>query len=231
MATHSSILAWRIPWTEKPGGLQSIGFLGSIGSMDCSPPGFSVHGVSESRTQLTHTFRLGGHGRDSQGPGPACSCTCRTLASVPGFLCIMRASASLCSQVPPLALQTAILWSPLQPRGALSCCMVHPWEAGSGDRLAQALHSALEPCEQGRVRWTRRETMGFIPLASGTPHPGGVACLETDQKRRSVKGLAGLLDLLIGCRSFISQTQPHEGRIHVSCSLVYLTTLPHDGIQ
>ena len=25
MATHSSFLAWRIPWTEKPGGLQSIG--------------------------------------------------------------------------------------------------------------------------------------------------------------------------------------------------------------
>ena len=25
MATHSSILAWRIPWTEKPGGLQSMG--------------------------------------------------------------------------------------------------------------------------------------------------------------------------------------------------------------
>ena len=25
MATHSSILAWRIPWTEEPGGLQSIG--------------------------------------------------------------------------------------------------------------------------------------------------------------------------------------------------------------
>ena len=26
MATHSSILAWRIPWTEAPGRLQSIGF-------------------------------------------------------------------------------------------------------------------------------------------------------------------------------------------------------------
>jgi len=25
MATHSGILAWRIPWTEKPGGLQSMG--------------------------------------------------------------------------------------------------------------------------------------------------------------------------------------------------------------
>ena len=25
MAPHSSILAWRIPWTEEPGGLQSTG--------------------------------------------------------------------------------------------------------------------------------------------------------------------------------------------------------------
>ena len=30
MATHSNILAWRIPWTEEPGGLQSMG-LQSIG--------------------------------------------------------------------------------------------------------------------------------------------------------------------------------------------------------
>ena len=26
MATHSSILAWRIPWTEEPGRLQSMGY-------------------------------------------------------------------------------------------------------------------------------------------------------------------------------------------------------------
>ena len=25
MATHSSVLGWRIPWTEEPGGLQSMG--------------------------------------------------------------------------------------------------------------------------------------------------------------------------------------------------------------
>ena len=24
MATHSSILAWEVPWTEEPGGLQSV---------------------------------------------------------------------------------------------------------------------------------------------------------------------------------------------------------------
>ena len=28
MATHSSILAWRIPWSEEPGRLQSIGLQG-----------------------------------------------------------------------------------------------------------------------------------------------------------------------------------------------------------
>ena len=25
MATHCSILAWKVPWTEEPGGLQSMG--------------------------------------------------------------------------------------------------------------------------------------------------------------------------------------------------------------
>ena len=25
MATHSSVLAWEIPWTEEPGGLQTMG--------------------------------------------------------------------------------------------------------------------------------------------------------------------------------------------------------------
>ena len=27
MATHSSILAWRTPWTEEPGGLESVVFV------------------------------------------------------------------------------------------------------------------------------------------------------------------------------------------------------------
>ena len=28
MATHSSTLAWKVPWTEEPGRLQSMGSLG-----------------------------------------------------------------------------------------------------------------------------------------------------------------------------------------------------------
>ena len=32
MATHSSILAWRIPWTEEPGSLQSMGSFSSSSS-------------------------------------------------------------------------------------------------------------------------------------------------------------------------------------------------------
>ena len=30
MATHSSILVWRIPWTEEPGGLQFMGLQSQI---------------------------------------------------------------------------------------------------------------------------------------------------------------------------------------------------------
>ena len=44
MATHSSILAWRIPWTEEPGGLQS-------------PRG---HKESDTTEQLTHTHKVQG---------------------------------------------------------------------------------------------------------------------------------------------------------------------------
>ena len=66
MATHSSILAWRIPWTEEPARLQSMDSENETGlsiaqlllsqscptlcnPMDYSPPGSSVHGVLQAR--------------------------------------------------------------------------------------------------------------------------------------------------------------------------------------
>ena len=74
MVTHSSILAWRIPWTEEPGRLQSmVAELDTTGQlthiytkakrknevaqscpvlcnpMDCSLPGSSVRGVLQAR--------------------------------------------------------------------------------------------------------------------------------------------------------------------------------------
>ena len=80
MATHSSTLAWKIPWTEEPGGLQSMGSLGigqterlhfhfslsRIGEENGNPLQFSclenprdggawwaaVSGVAQSRTRL-----------------------------------------------------------------------------------------------------------------------------------------------------------------------------------
>ena len=38
MATHSSILAWRIPLTEEPGGLQSIGSQKSRAQLSTAQP-------------------------------------------------------------------------------------------------------------------------------------------------------------------------------------------------
>ena len=47
MATHSSILAWRIPWTEELGGLQSTGLKESHTMVGYSPQ------VAKSRTRLS----------------------------------------------------------------------------------------------------------------------------------------------------------------------------------
>ena len=59
MATHSSTLAWRIPWTEEPGGLHyfsSVQLLSRVrlcDSMVCSMPGLPVHHQLPEFTQ-TH---------------------------------------------------------------------------------------------------------------------------------------------------------------------------------
>ena len=59
MATHSSTLAWKIPWTWDPGGLQSAvaaaakllqSCLTLCDPIDCSTPGSSVPGILQART-------------------------------------------------------------------------------------------------------------------------------------------------------------------------------------
>ena len=58
MATHSSILAWRIPWTEEPGRLQSLGLQRvRQDRVNTTPP------------QHTHTTWLGGMARLCPGGG------------------------------------------------------------------------------------------------------------------------------------------------------------------
>ena len=60
MATYSSILAWRIPWTEEPGRLQSLGegndnllqYSCLENSMDRGARQATVHGVAKNWTQL-----------------------------------------------------------------------------------------------------------------------------------------------------------------------------------
>ena len=62
MATHSSILAWRIPWTEEPGGLHT------------------VHGVtkeSDTTEQLRHIHRV--------QRGPICYSSAEVKPEVPSL--------------------------------------------------------------------------------------------------------------------------------------------------
>ena len=66
MAPHSSILAWKIPWTEEPGGLQSMGSQ-RVGH-DSSD---SMHGVPQGKVlPQCHKQVSGGGGLDPRGPSP-----------------------------------------------------------------------------------------------------------------------------------------------------------------
>ena len=66
MTTHSSILAWEMPWTEEPGGLYSPVQFSSVAQsclilcdpMNCSTPGLPVHHQLPEFTQ-THAHRVG----------------------------------------------------------------------------------------------------------------------------------------------------------------------------
>ena len=46
MAPHSSTLAWKIPWTEEPGGLQSMGWL-RVNTTEQLYFHFSLSGIGE----------------------------------------------------------------------------------------------------------------------------------------------------------------------------------------
>ena len=63
METDSSVLAWRIPWTEGPGGLWSIGFQRARCDLAC------MHAL-EKKMQPTLVFLPG----ESQGQGSLVGC-------------------------------------------------------------------------------------------------------------------------------------------------------------
>ena len=57
MATHSSILAWEIPWTEEPGGLQSMGCKESEALID--PANTQSICLKKKNTNSKHTHAHG----------------------------------------------------------------------------------------------------------------------------------------------------------------------------
>ena len=69
MATHSSIFAWKIPWTEEPGRLQSMGLLG-VGHLSVTSLSLFTFMHWRRRWQPTPVFLPG----KSQGRGSPVGC-------------------------------------------------------------------------------------------------------------------------------------------------------------
>ena len=55
MAGHSSVLAWRIPWTEEPGGLQSMGSQRVTQLKQCSTHSLSQHITPSENMEKLYT--------------------------------------------------------------------------------------------------------------------------------------------------------------------------------
>ena len=70
MAPHSSTLAWKIPWTEEPGGLQSMGSR-RVGH-DCVTSLFTFHFHALEKEMATHSsvlaWRIPGTGEPGRLP-------------------------------------------------------------------------------------------------------------------------------------------------------------------
>ena len=66
MAPHSSTLAWKIPWMEEPGGLQSMGSLRVRQDFT-----FTFHFHALEKEMTTHSMFLPG---ESQGRGSLVGC-------------------------------------------------------------------------------------------------------------------------------------------------------------
>ena len=69
MALHSSTPAWKIPWTEEPGGLQSGGQL-RVGTTEQLHFHFSLSCIGRKKWQPTPVFLSG----ESQGRGSLVGC-------------------------------------------------------------------------------------------------------------------------------------------------------------
>ena len=58
MAPHSSTLAWKIPWTEEPGRLQSMGLLVSLARTRLTDFTFTFHFQALEKEMATHSSVL-----------------------------------------------------------------------------------------------------------------------------------------------------------------------------
>ena len=85
MATHSSTLAWRIPWTEEPGGLQSMGSQ-RVGHDCVTKFHFSMKGIRHMHTHIPYPldvpFMARPQSRPSTSQGTVFSSLCGLAASL-----------------------------------------------------------------------------------------------------------------------------------------------------
>ena len=153
MAPHSSTLAWKIPWTEEPGRLQSMG----------------SHRVGHDWSDLAAAWLPSFMGWDS---GKESACQCRDMGSIPG----LGRSPGVGNGTP---LQCSCLENSMD-RGALRAHS--PWgckELDMTERLNWT-ELSMQPCKHLMAQLYSISQHNLVPwMTAGTPkRPGHPSCCD-----------------------------------------------------
>ena len=159
MATRSSILAWRIPWAEEPGGLQSVG-----------------HKESATTERLTHTGIQGGQGCvDLKQEFGAGSCSLLPLGGLGKVPFLSSPPAPPCGRTQPRT-PSPVPGSPPRtpPPGCFLARGVSFWlsRGPSSPELQRGCPASVIP--SGRLGHGGCRLLSLRPVSVGpcvTPHP------------------------------------------------------------
>ena len=140
MAPHSSTLAWKIPWAEEPGGLQSMG---SLGIRQLSDFTFTFHFHALEKEMATHSIVLAWRIPGMAEPGGLPSMGSHRVGH--DWSDLAAAAAVFCDY----GFSVSALWGPLATPTVLLGFLL-PW--GISSQLLQQSAAAAPyslPCKRG----------------------------------------------------------------------------------
>ena len=193
MATHSSTLAWRIPWMEEPGGLQSMGSLG--GRTWLSDFTFTSHFHALEKEMATHSsvpaWRIPG----TEEPGGLPSMGLHRVGHDWSNLAAAAAKYD---------------WEKTMATHSSTLAWRIPWLEEPGRLWSMGSRRVWHTQSQTRLKWLNSSSSSKVWLGEGNSNPLQYPCLENSMDggawQATVHGVTKRQTRLSGFTFFLSIT-------------------------